>query len=290
MSVGFDAPAVRSERLRPVKTISAPSFSPARFAGDLKRLTEYFDLLLTLTHHRIRVRYKQSVLGIVWAVLQPLALMAIYTVIFSVVTRVPTGGTPYAIFVFTALLPWTFFASTITTGVNCLVTHNQLITKVYFPREILPLTYLFAAAFDLLIASLVLAGMMIYYHIAPGPQALWVIPILLVAALFAGSMALMLSAAQVWFRDIGLAIPLVLQLWMFACPVVYPLASVPSRFRVVYDLDPMAGVIENFRRVLLEGKAPDGDSLWMAAAITLALVAPAYLFFKNREATMADVI
>ncbi len=259
-------------------------------AGDLKRLAQYSDLLLTLTHHRIRVRYKQSALGILWAVLQPLALMAIYTVIFSVVTRVPTGGTPYAIFVFTALLPWTFFSSAVTTGVNCLVTHNQLITKVWFPREILPLTYVFAAGFDLVIAACVLAVMMFYYRIAPGPEALWIVPILLIAGLFAAAIALALSAAQVWFRDIGLALPLALQLWMFACPVVYPLTSVPPRFRALYILNPMAGVIENFRRVLIGGQPPDMDSLTVAFGITAALLIPAYLYFKNREATMADVI
>src|ERR1035438_7777126 len=152
MTVSSADPVHKHERPRSVKVILPPSFSPARILSDLKRLVEYFDLLLTLTDHRIRVRYKQSALGIIWAVLQPVALMLIYTVIFSVVTRVPTEGVPYSIFVYAALLPWTFFSSTLTTSVNCLVSHSQMITKVYFPREILPLTYLFAAVFDLLIA------------------------------------------------------------------------------------------------------------------------------------------
>jgi len=284
------APAAAPERLRAAKTIGPPSFSPTRIAGDLKRLAQYTDLLLTLTHHRIRVRYKQSSLGILWAILQPLALMVIYTVIFSVVTRVQTGRTPYAIFVFTGLLPWTFFSSSVTAGANCLVTHSQLITKVWFPREILPLTYVFSAGFDLMIAALVLAAMMLYYRIAPGPEVVWLLPIMLIAALFAAAVALALSATQVWFRDIGLALPLALQVWMFACPVVYPLTSVPLRFRALYILNPMAGVIENFRRVLIGGQSPDMASLASAAAITLVVLMAAYLYFKNREAIMADVI
>jgi lipopolysaccharide transport system permease protein len=273
-----------------VKVIRPPSFSPTRMAGDLKRLAEYFDLLVTLTHHRIRVRYKQSALGIIWALLQPLALMLIYTVIFSVVTRVPTEGVPYSIFVYTALLPWTFFSSTLTTAVNCLVSHNNLITKVYFPREILPLTYLFAAGFDLMVASLVLAAMMVYYRVLPGIEALWVAPILLIAAVFSAAMALLFSAGQVWFRDIGLAMPLALQLWMFACPVVYPLSAVPARFHALYILNPMVGVTENFRRVLLQHQSPDFESLQVSAIVSLLFLIPSYLFFKNREATMADVI
>jgi lipopolysaccharide transport system permease protein len=282
--------STRLDRPRPVKVIVPPSFSPSRIVSDLKRLVEYFDLLLTLTHHRIRVRYKQSALGIVWALLQPLALMLIYTVIFSVVTRVPTEGVPYAIFVYAALLPWTFFSSTLTTAVNCLVSHNNLITKVYFPREILPLTYLFAAGFDLIVASLVLAAMLVYYHILPGMVALWAAPILLIAAGFSTAMALLFSAGQVWFRDIGLAMPLALQLWMFASPVVYPLSAVPARFRTLYILNPMVGVTESFRRVLLQNQLPDFESLEVSAIITLILLIIAYLFFKNREATMADVI
>jgi lipopolysaccharide transport system permease protein len=284
------SPTGSLDRSRLTKVIVPPSFAPTRIVGDLKRLAQYFDLLLTLSLHRIQVRYKQSALGIIWAVLQPVALMLIYTVIFSVVTRVPTEGIPYSIFVYAALLPWTFFSSTLTTSVNCLVAHNQLITKVYFPREILPLTYLFACAFDLIIASVVLAGMMMYYHVVPGIEVLWVIPVLLLTGAFSASMALLFSAAQVWFRDIGLAMPLALQFWMFACPVVYPLSSVPEKYRWFYIFNPMVGITENFRRVLLQGQQPEFESLKISAIITVLLLIPSYLFFKNREATMADII
>ena len=253
-------------------------------------LSQHLDLLLTLSLHRIKVRYKQSVLGVAWAILQPVALMAIYTVIFSVVSRIPTGGTPYALFVFSALLPWTFCSNAISSAANSLVAHQYLITKVYFPREILPLTYLAAAVFDFLIASLVLGVMMFWYGIAPTGHILWVPVIMTIALLFTVGISLVLSAWQVSFRDIGLALPLAMQLWMFASPVVYPLSAVPARFQHWYALNPMVGVIENFRRVVISGQPPDLASLGPGLAITLLLLPWAYVVFKNREANMADII
>lgn len=273
-----------------VRTISPASFAPGQVGNYLSRLFEYGDLLLTLTHHRIRVRYKQSALGLAWALLQPLSLMLIYTVIFSVVTRIPSDGTPYAVFVYAALLPWTLFSTGLTSAVGGLVSHTHLITKVYFPREILPLSYVLAAIFDFLTASLVLAAMMLYYGIVPSLHIFWAIPILGLGVCVLTSLSLLLSAMQVWMRDIGIAMPLVLQLWMFATPVVYPLSAVPAWLRGYYILNPMTGVIENFRRVVLQNTAPDMPSL-LASAVFSALMLPvAYLYFKQREATMADVI
>lgn len=256
----------------------------------LADLSHHVDLLLTLSLHRVKVRYKQSVLGITWAILQPMALMAIYTVIFSVVSRIQTNGTPYAVFVFSALLPWTFCSNAISGAANSLVAHQYLITKVYFPREILPLTYLAAAVFDFLIAAAVLAGMMAWYGIPPTWNLLWVPVILAVAVLFTIGVSLVLSALQVSFRDIGLALPLAMQLWMFASPVVYPMSSVPVRFQLWYALNPMAGVVESFRRVAVEGRPPDLTALGIGAAITLLLLPCAYISFKTREANMADAI
>jgi lipopolysaccharide transport system permease protein len=275
---------------RPIKKIRPPSFSPARLFGALRDLVEYGDLLITLSLHRLHVRYKQSLLGWAWAVLQPLSLMAIYTVIFSVVTRIPSEGVPYSIFVYTALLPWTFFATVVSSSATCLVTHTQLITKVYFPREILPLTYLVAGLFDFLIAGLILGVMMAYYHVHITAYALYLIPIMCVLSAFSMALALFLSALQVRLRDIGLAMPLVMQLWMFATPVVYPLSQVPARFRPFYILNPLAGTVEGFRRVLLQNQPPDARSLEVAALISLILLPISYLFFKHREASMADII
>jgi len=240
--------------------------------------------------HRVKVRYKQSVLGIAWAILQPLALMAIYTVIFSVVTKMPSNNQAYPVFVFSALLPWVFFSGALTNAANSLVSNQYLITKVYFPRDILPLTYVIAALFDFLVAAGILALMMIWYNLWPTAQALWVIPVMMIAVVFTLGLSLLLAALQVSFRDIGLALPLVMQLWMFASPVVYPLSSVPAPYRGWYLLNPMAGVIENFRRTLLQGLPPDWSSLAPACWITLALFPLAYGYFNYREATMADVI
>jgi len=275
---------------RRIKVLRPPSFSLLDSGRHIRQLLLYWDLLLTLSLHRVKVRYKQSMLGPVWAILQPVSLMLIYTVIFSIVVRMPSDGTPYAIFAYTALLIWTFFSTAITTSAMGLVSHTQLITKVYFPREIIPLTYVIAALVDLAIASVVLAGMMIFYHVAATPMILWAIPILAVALVFATALALMLSATQVWFRDVGLAMPLVMQLWMFATPVVYPLNSVPQRFRWWYVLNPMVGVVENFRRVVLQGARPDLHSLATAAIIAAVLLPICYAYFKQMDSTMADVI
>jgi lipopolysaccharide transport system permease protein len=246
--------------------------------------------MVTLSLHRLSVRYKQSMLGWAWALVQPLALMLIYTIIFSVVTRMPAEGVPYAVFVYAALLPWTYFATIMTNSATCLVNNNQLITKVYFPREILPLTYVVAAFVDFLVGALVLAGMMVYYHLPITPYVLYLIPIMAVLTAFGLALALFLSLLQVRMRDIGLAMPLVIQVWMFATPVVYPLSAVPSRLRFYYDLNPLAGAIESFRRVLLQSKPPEYSSLGEATVIAVLLLPLAYLIFKYREASMADFI
>ena len=280
----------QSSEPRRVQIIRAPSFSLRALAANIADLTHYRDLLYTLTLHRINVRYKQSLLGWAWALIQPLALMAIYTVIFSVVTRVPTHGTPYTVFVYAALLPWTFFATSITNAAGGFLAHTQLITKVYFPREIIPVTYVFAALFDLLVAAAVLAGMMTWFRIPLTVHAAFAIPVLAADMLLATGLALLLAALQVRFRDVGLAVPLLMQVWLFATPVVYPLSAVPVRFRSLYILNPMAGIVENFRRTVIEGVAPDLQSFWYSVLIGALLFPAAFVFFKNREATMADVI
>ncbi len=275
---------------RPAKNIRPPSFEPWRIWSAGRELFRYRDLIVTLSMHRLSVRYKQSVLGWAWALVQPLALMLIYTIIFSVVTKMPAEGVPYAVFVYAALLPWTYFATIMTNSATCLVNHSQLVTKVYFPREILPITYVVAAFVDFLVGGLVLAGMMLYYHLPVTNYIFYLIPIIAVLTAFGLALALFLSVLQVRMRDIGLAMPLVMQIWMFATPVVYPLSAVPSRLRFYYDLNPLAGTIESFRRVLLQGKPPDYSSFGEAAVIAVVLLPLAYLFFKYREASMADFI
>jgi lipopolysaccharide transport system permease protein len=270
--------------------IGAPSSSMSSLWQALRRLAHYRDLLYTLSVHRLKVRYKQSVLGPSWAVLQPLSLMLIYTAVFSRIARVPSEGTPYALFAYSALLPWTYFSTSLSTATNSLVSHVNLVTKVYFPREILPLTYVAAALIDFLTASTILAGMLFFYRVPLTAQALYVVPTVAILTMFAIAASLVLSAMQVRFRDIGVAMPLLLQLWMFATPVVYPLSLVPAKWRPLYVLNPMVGIIESFRRVILQGAAPEVHLLGIAAAISALFLPLAFVCFKRVEATAADII
>jgi lipopolysaccharide transport system permease protein len=279
--------------LRRVKYIRPHSFSILRVLAQLEELSRYRDLILTLSQHRIRVRYKQSALGLAWAIMQPVSLMVIYTVIFSFVAKIQTNGVPYAIFVFAGLLPWTYFSTALTSATNSLVGHINLITKVYFPREILPLTYVIAAFFDFMIATLMLALLMLYYRVPLTLNVVFAAPIILIMTLFVMAMTLMLSAIQVRFRDVGVGLPLLLQIWMFATPVVYPLstaAKLPTTLRALYLLNPMVGVIENFRRAVLPGTSLDFVSLGISLLVSLLLLPAAYLYFKQAEATTADII
>jgi lipopolysaccharide transport system permease protein len=281
---------IEGDRLRPVRVIRPPAFSIGTIFSGVQTLVKYADLLWILSLFRLKVRYKQSALGWVWAALQPLALMTIYTLVFTRVATVSTGGIPYPLFVLSALLPWLFFSSSISNAVHGLVLYPNLLTKMYFPREIIPLSYLTAGLADFFIGCVILAGFMAHYRVSPTWNLLYAIPILMVLAGFAAAIALLFSAIHVRFRDIGLALPLVLQVWMFTIPVVYSLQSVPVRFRKFYLLDPIAGLIENFRTVLLQGRRPDPSSLALSATIAFACLAVAYAYFKSSEATMADII
>lgn len=267
-----------------------PSFSPGAIGQQLLKLVRFRDLLLTLTLHRIAVRYKQSVLGYYWATLYPLLLMIIYTIIFGRFAHVQTNGLPYAVFAFSALLPWTFFSNALSTATLGLVSHSNLVLKVSFPREIIPLAYVFAALIDFLLASLILAAMMFYWRVPVTPNILWVAPAMLTLLVFASALALFLSAFQVRFRDVGMAMPLLLQLWMFATPVVYPLSSVPAKFRTWYDLNPMVGIVETFRAAVLHSAHPRLGLLTWSLFSSVVLALAAYLWFKHVETTFADII
>lgn len=279
-------PISRRRRL----TIRPPKFSLANLSNDLRKLITYRDLLYTLSVHRVKVRYKQSILGVTWAIIQPVAMALVLTAIFAFIVRMPSEGLPYVLFAYVALLPWNYLSTSLTSSTNGLVSHAQLITKVYFPREILPLTYVAAALFDFLIAGSVLVALLIYYRVPLTVNLLFVVPIIFVLTLFIISAALVLSAVQVRFRDVGVAIPVALQILMFASPVLYPLSVVPARLRSVYELNPMAGIIEGLRSVVLHGQPPNLTALVLSALASIALLIIAYSYFKHVEATMADVI
>ena len=275
---------------RRVTVIRPPSLFQFSFLKSLLELSHYRDLLYTLTVHRIRVRYKQSILGISWAILQPLSMMIVFTLVFSLIARVPSGDVPYALFAYVALLPWNCFSGAVSNATGSLVNHSHLITKVYFPREILPITYVFAALFDFLIATSVLAALIVYYGVPLTPKALYAIPLMAIISVLALSFSLLLSATQVRFRDIGMAMPLLLQLWMFATPILYPLSAVPERFRFFYMLNPLVSLTEAFRQAVVYAAIPDFGSMVRATLIALALLTVSYVYFKRVEETMADTI
>ena len=274
----------------PVQIIRPPSFSILAMGSQLARLMQFRDLLRAMTLHRISVRYKQSLLGYFWAILHPLLLMLIYTIIFSRFVKVRTDGIPYALFAYCALLPWTLFSNGLTGATLGLPANSNLLSKVYFPREIVPLSYVFAAFADFLMAFLVLILLMFHYGISLSFAALWAIPAILTLTVFLIGTSLITSAVQVRFRDVGMALPLLLQVWMFATPVVYSLSSVPRSMRFLYDLNPLVGVVETFRGALLHGAEPDWALLGKSFSISLAVILVGYALFKHAEATFVDVI
>jgi lipopolysaccharide transport system permease protein len=274
---------------RAMRIITPPRLSLSAALGQVRRLAEYGNLLTTISRHRVAVRYKQTALGGVWALAQPLAMLAIFTVVFTRVVRVPSEDVPYALFAYAGLLPWTFFSGAVSASTGSLVSHAQLVTKVYFPREILPLSYLVSATIDLLIGAIALVALAAFYRVHVTPALLWTVPIIALLASFALSCGLILSAVHVRFRDVGIALPIALQLLMFGSPVVYPLSAVPAAWRSAYLLNPLAGLIENFRRSVL-ARPLDVQALATAAVATAALMPIAYVVFKHTEVTVADVI
>jgi lipopolysaccharide transport system permease protein len=274
---------------RTIVVIRPPRWSDVWSARTLRQIREFSHLFVELSRHRIHVRYKQSLLGPAWALLQPLAMMLIFTVVFSRLARMPSDGVPYALFAYAGLMPWTFFATAVSTGTNSLTGHAALVTKVAFPREILPATYIVAAFVDLVLASATFTLLAAWYQVPFTWHVLIAVPIVIVLGLFAFGVTLVLSAFQVHVRDIGVALPIVLQLLMFASPVLYPLSIVPRRWYAGYLLNPLAGMIDGFRHAVLGGPL-DARALLTSVFWTALVLPVAYTVFKRAERTMADVI
>jgi lipopolysaccharide transport system permease protein len=256
----------------------------------LRRLFDYRGLLWMWTWREIRSRYRQSLLGGLWAILQPLVVMLVFNVIFARFLRVPTDGIPYPVFSYSALLFWTFFSTSVSFGTNSLVNNAALLRKIYFPREILPMAAVGASFVDLVIASSVFAGLMVYYRTAPSLTMLWVIPLLVLQVLLTLGVILFSSALNAFYRDLRFVVPLGLQLWMYATPVIYPVSIVPERWRPFLALNPMLGIVEGYRASLLNGQGPDWPTILPGAIVALALFLGGYLFFKRVEGRLADVI
>jgi lipopolysaccharide transport system permease protein len=282
------------DQTRPYTVFEPPSFARLRPAVQLARLRQSLDLLRTLSVHRLNVRYKQSRLGVLWALLQPVAMMIVFTLMFSLLRNAPSGATPYALFVYAGLLPWSAFSSGLSSSATSLTGHASLLTKVNFPREILPLTYVAAALSDLAIASIAMAALMAWYAVPIAATALWAVPAVLILAAFLVAIGLLLSALQVRYRDIGLAMPVLLQIWLFSSPILYPLSMVrdalPKGVYAVYLLNPIAGIVDTFRRAVILHERPDVWALGAAALVTAVLLPVAYTYFKYSEMTMADVV
>lgn len=257
---------------------------------DLREMWAYRELVYFLTWRDIKVRYKQTAIGVAWVVLQPLAMMVVFTLFFGRLAKVPSEGVPYPLFAYAGLLPWQLFSRTLSESTNSLLTDQRLITRVYFPRIIVPLATTLAATLDFVIAAGLLIALMFIYGITPGAAVVWLplfVGLMLVTALGVG---FWLSALNVEYRDVMYIVPFLNQFWLFVTPVVYPSSLVPEKWRMLYGLNPMTGVVEGFRWALLgvgEGPLP------MLAASTLVAVSlfiSGIIWFRRRERTFVDAI
>ncbi len=266
---------------------------PARgWAGlNLRDLWKYRELIYFLTWRDIKVRYKQALLGVAWAILQPILTMVIFSVILGYLLNVPTdNGVPYPVFSFVALLPWQLFANALQRTSASLVGNANLLTKVYFPRLVIPVSAVGAGLVDFAISFLVLIGLMLFYRIQPTWNILWLPLLVLLALLTAIAVGLWLSALNVQYRDVQHMVPFVIQAWFYASPVVYSASIIPSaKWQLVYALNPMAGVIQGFRWALLGTQAPDA-SLAVSSAVVVVLLISGLFFFKRMERTFADIV
>ena len=248
------------------------------------------DLIFSFAVRDIKARYKQTALGVAWSIIQPLSMMIVFTLVFSLFAKIPSDGIPYPVFAYSALIFWMFFSNTISGGTMAMTSNGILIRKIYFPRETLLLSVLLAGLLDLAISSLLFVGMILYYQITLTVAALWVIPLVLLQMLLALGVISLTSAAHVNFRDIGHGLPLLIQLWMFATPVAYPISVIPEWLRPYYLLNPMAAIIDGYRRAIILGTRPDLGALALSVTITVVLTAVALSIFKRAERTFADVI
>jgi lipopolysaccharide transport system permease protein len=248
------------------------------------------ELLWVWTLREIRVQYKQSILGVAWAILQPLSLMIIFTIVFSVIVNIPTGDIPYPLFSYTAVLPWTFFATSITMGVPSLVSNLNLVTKVSMPREIFPVSTVLASLFNFLIASILFVGMLFYYNVSLNWNFFWIFPLLCIQIILTIAVVLTGSAINVLYRDIRFIIPLAIQLWMYATPIIYPLEMIPEKIKPLFYLNPMTVVIIGYRQVILSGLAPNIELTILAFALSSFFLIFSFILFKKLEPIFADII
>ena len=259
-------------------------------ALDLKDLWVYRELVYFMTWRDLKVRYKQTLLGASWAVLQPFLTMVVFSIFFGGLAQVPSDNVPYPIFSFTALLPWTLFSKALLDASKSLVSSSHIITKIYFPRIILPLASILAGIVDFLIAFVVLLGMMVFYKITPTSN-IWSLPFFLLLALITAlGVGLWLSALNVLYRDINYATHFITQFWMFVTPIAYSATMIPDKWKLIYSLNPMAGVVNGFRWALLGvGEGPGADLL-VSVVVAIVLLISGLIYFKRTERLFADMV
>lgn len=274
----FDAPVIRIERSR------------GRAPFKLSELWEYRELLYFFVWRDVKVRYKQTAIGAAWVIIQPLVTMIIFTIVFQGFAKMPSDGLPYPLFSYAALLPWNYFARALNSSVLSVVGAAHLIGKVYFPRLLLPIAAALSGIIDFAISFVFLLGMMVWFGIAPGWSALLLPLLLLLTILTALSVSLWLSVINVRYRDVGQAISFLTQIWLFASPVAYPVSVVPQKWRLLFSLNPMTGIIQGFRWALLGNEMPDLGMLALSTLIVMVLLWRGLAFFKRMELTFADVV
>lgn len=259
-------------------------------ALNLKEIWRYRELIYFLTWRDIKVRYKQAVLGITWALLQPILTMAITSIVFGYLLKVSSGDIPYPVFVLSALLPWHLFSTSLQKSSHSLVGNANLLTKIYFPRLIIPLSSVLAVMVDFAISFIVLISMMLIYKTYPTWQIFWLIPLTFLSVLAALAVGLWLSALNVQYRDVQHMVPFIIQIWMYASPIVYPIETIPAGiWRNLYGLNPMVGVVQGFRWALFGGIAPDMTMLISVGVVLILFVSGLY-YFRRMEKTFADIV
>ncbi len=260
------------------------------FDIDWSELWEYRELLYTLVEREVKVRYKQTAMGVSWVLLQPLLTMLIFTAVFGRMAKMPSDGIWYPVFVLTALLPWTYFAQALTRSGSSLVSNANLVKKVYFPRIFIPLSAIITPLIDFVLSLVLLFGLLLYAGIPLSWKVLTLPLFMLVSMLTATGVGLILTTANVKYRDVGHAVPFVIQIWMFLSPIVYPVSLVPERWQVLYGLNPMVGVLEGFRWALLGKAAPDPLVMGASFIVLMGVLVGGFAYFRKMERDFADVI
>jgi len=257
---------------------------------NLRHLWEYRELLYFLTWRDVKVRYKQTVLGAAWAIIQPFFTMVVFSLFFGQLAKMPSDDIPYPIFSYAALVPWTFFANGLSQSSASLVGSANLIKKVYFPRLVIPISAVISGGVDFTLAFVVLLGMMLLYGIVPTGAIVWLPLLLLLALVTALGVGLWLTAMNVQFRDVRYAVPFLVQAWMFATPIAYPSSLLDEPWRTLYGINPMAGVVEGFRWALLGTEAAPGSIVLVSALVAVGLLISGAFYFRRMEKTFADVV